>query len=400
MFKSLSVCDFTPKEEIENRLDSLRSKMADKGISFAVILQNVDLFYFTGTLQKGVLFVPLNSPPIFFVEKNLFRALYESPLEIIPIKKKKEAREILRGKNVLKGTGAMELDVIPVLLFEKWRSILGYENMADITPLVKQVRMIKSEFEIDQILKSGEIVSHVFSRAKDIVKEGMREVDIEAELVAEGRRAGHQGLLRMRGLNNEMMCGLVTHGYPSTVASGADVPISGLGLTPAVGQGASVNTVKRGVPVIVDYGGGYNGYVTDETRVFVVGKMRKCFLKAYEISRDIIEDIMGFAKEGVDTMQVYARALERVKRAKLEEYFMGYDEGQVAFIGHGLGLEINELPILTARKNMMLQEGMVMAIEPKFIIPHEGAVGIEVDFVVRKNGLQRIVKTPLDIVYV
>jgi Xaa-Pro aminopeptidase len=197
-----------------------------------------------------------------------------------------------------------------------------------------------------------------------------------------------------------MMCGLVTHGYSSTVASGADVPISGLGLTPAVGQGASVNTVKSGIPVIIDYGGGYNGYVTDETRVYVAGEIKNSFLKAYEVSREIIEDLMEFTKEGVDAVQVFERAVERVKKAKLEEYFMGHDEGQVTFIGHGLGLEINELPILTARHSMMLQEGMVMAIEPKFIIPHEGAVGIEVDFVVRKNGLQRIVKTPLDIVYV
>ncbi|SEM20057.1 Xaa-Pro aminopeptidase [Syntrophus gentianae] len=398
MVKSLSVCDFTPKEEIEMRLNALRSKMADQGIHFAVILQSVDLFYFTGTVQKGVLVVPVDEPPLFFVEKSLFRALYESPLEITPIKKAKDTRDTLREKNILKGLGAMELDVLPVLLFDQWKSILGYDHMADISPLIKQVRLVKSDFEIAQILKSGEIVSHVFQKAKDIVREGRQEIEIEADLVAEGRRRGHQGLLRMRGFNKEITCALVTQGYSSTVASGADVPIAGFGLTPAVGQGSSANTVKTGIPLIIDYGGGYNGYVTDETRIYVVGEMKEIFRKAYEVSREIIEDITGFAKEGVDTVEIYTRALDRVKKEKLEEYFMGHGEGQVAFIGHGFGLELNEMPVFSARHKTVLKEGMVMAIEPKFIIPNEGAVGIEVDFVVRKEGLQRIVETPLDIV--
>jgi len=116
MVKSLNVCDFTPREEIERRLDALRGLMADQGIHFAVILRNVARFYFTGTVQKGVLVVPVDEPPVFFVEKSLFRALYESPLEITPIKKIKETREILREKNVLRGNGAMELDVVPFLI--------------------------------------------------------------------------------------------------------------------------------------------------------------------------------------------------------------------------------------------------------------------------------------------
>ncbi|MDY0187238.1 MAG: Xaa-Pro peptidase family protein [Syntrophus sp. (in: bacteria)] len=398
MVKSLKVCDFTPREEIERRLDALRGLMADQGIHFAVILQNVDLFYFTGTVQKGVLVVPVDEPPVFFVEKSLFRALYESPLEITPIKKIKETREILREKNVLRGNGAMELDVVPFLLAEKWKSILGYDHVADVSPLIRQVRLAKSEFEIRQILKSGEIVSHVFRKAVDVVREGRQEVAIEADLVAEGRRRGHQGLLRMRGFNQEMTCALVTQGYSSTVASGADVPIAGFGLTPAVGQGSSANIVKKGIPLIVDYGGGYNGYVTDETRVYVVGEMKECFRKPYEVSREIIEDMMDYVKEGVDTVESFTRALDHVKRAKLEEFFMGHGEGQVAFIGHGFGLELNEMPVITARHRMVLREGMVMAVEPKFIIPNEGAVGIEVDFIVRKDGLQRIVETPFDIV--
>jgi Xaa-Pro dipeptidase len=400
MYKSLSICDFTPKKEIEARLEGFRKRMAAEDISFAVILQNVDLFYFTGTIQKGALIVPVDQPPLLFVEKSLYRAGIESPLEIIPIKKDKDIGGILGGKNIIKGKGGMELDILPVTLFERWKSILGHDNIADVSPLIKDLRLIKSEFEIAQIIKSGQILSHVFQKAEEIIKEGMREVDIDAALVAEMRRMNHQGFLRMRGFNQEMMCGYVTQGYSATISSNADVPISGLGLSPAIGQGSSVNVVKKGIPVIVDFGGGYNGYITDETRTYAVGELKDIFLKGYQVTREIIEEIMSFAREGIDATELFVRALDRAKEAKLEKYFMGYGEGQVGFLGHGLGLEINELPVITPRHKTILKEGMVFACEPKFIFPGEGAVGIEVDFIVRKDGLQRVTDSPIDILYV
>jgi Xaa-Pro dipeptidase len=231
-----------------------------------------------------------------------------------------------------------------------------------------------------------------------VVREGMREVDIAAILESEGRMHGHQGLLRMRGFNQEMMNIYVTHGVSGTVVSGSDVPISGAGVTPAVPQGPSVNNVQRSIPLLIDYGGGYNGYLTDETRVFVVGQLNDIFIKAHEVAREIIEETMSFAKEGVNAPEIFRKALDRVKKEKLEEYFMGYGEGKVGFIGHGLGLEINELPVITPRHDIVLKEGMVFAIEPKFIFPNEGSIGIEVDFIVRQNCLERVTDAPIDVV--
>lgn len=400
MYKNLNNCDLTPREEIRARVEGLKKRMAQLGISYAVILQNVDLFYFTGTLQKGVLIVLSDNEPLFFVERSLHRATEESPLEIIPIRKDKDVGDILRTKGLVKGKGGMELDVIPVTLYERWKSILGQDNIVDVSPLIKDLRLIKSEFEITQIIKSGLIMTHVFERAKRIIKEGMREIDIESAIIAEGRRAGHQGFLRMRGLNQEMMPGYVTQGNSATIHSYADVPIAGFGVTHAIAQGASIHKITKEVPVIIDYGGGYNGYITDETRIYAVGELKDIFLKGYQVSREIVEETMGFVKEGTDATEIFIKALDRVKKAKLEEYFMGHGEGQVSFAGHGLGLEINEMPVITPRHTTILKEGMVFAFEPKFIIPGEGAVGIEVDFIVRKDGLQRVTDSPLDIIYV
>jgi Xaa-Pro dipeptidase len=82
----------------------------------------------------------------------------------------------------------------------------------------------------------------------------------------------------------------------------------------------------------------------------------------------------------------------------MEDYFLGYGDGKVAFIGHGLGLEINELPIITARHGRILEEGMVFAFEPKFVLPPHGAIGIEVDFIVRANCLERVTANFIDII--
>jgi Xaa-Pro aminopeptidase len=87
-----------------------------------------------------------------------------------------------------------------------------------------------------------------------------------------------------------------------------------------------------------------------------------------------------------------------VKKEGLEEYFLGHGDGKVVFIGHGLGLEINELPVITARHSRILQEGMVFAFEPKFVLPPYGAIGIEVDFIVRADCLERVTANSIDIV--
>ena len=390
--------ELTPKKELLQRIDGLKRNMAEAGIDFCVILQNVDMFYFTGTVQKGVLVVPVDRDPIFFVEKSVERARLETPLVVTPIENDKAIKEILRRKKITKGTGGMELDVVPVSVFERFKRIIGFETFVDATPLIKALREIKSPFELEQVRKSGEIMRHVFAKAKHVIREGTRELDIDAELVAEGRKRGHQGFLRMRGFNLEMTTITVTAGYTGALPSPSDVAVGGMGVTPAVPLGSSLKSVEKGIPICVDYGGGYNGYVTDETHLFVIGTMKKIFKKPYEVSREIIEDVAAYGREGVDAAQLFSRAAKLAGKTGLDAYFMGFGEGKVSFIGHGLGLEINELPVITPRHHSILREGMVFAFEPKFALPGKGAIGIEVDFIVRKNGLERVTDIPIDIV--
>jgi Xaa-Pro aminopeptidase len=400
MIEDVWVFDRVPEQDLQKRIEGMKRLMAKSHIDLAIIFQNVDRFYFTGTIQKGILVVPVDREPLLFVEKSVERAKTETPLDIIPIKNDKEIRKILDHNGLLSGRAGLELDVLPVSTFERLKKVIGFGDYTDVSASIKELRAVKSPFEIDQLKKSGRMLSHVFAKAKDVVREGATELEIEATLVAEGRKLGHQGFLRMRGINQEMMTLTVQCGFTGAVTPYADVPIGGVGLTPALPQGSSLKRVERGVPVTIDYGGGYNGYVTDETRTFVAGELNEIFKKPYEAAREIMEDIQSYAKEGIDCVDVFSRAYRIAEKAHLQDHFMGCGEGQVSFIGHGLGLEINELPVITARHGRVLREGMVFAFEPKFVLPPHGAIGIELDFIVRKNGLERVTGDPVDIVYV
>ncbi len=399
MLRQFGAFEPASKGELLRRIEKLKVLMADRGIDFAVIIENVNRFYFTGTIQRGMLVIALDCEPLLFIERSVERARLDTPLEVIPIRSDREVRKTLEEKNILQGKGGLELDVLPVAAFERFKNIIGFNDFTDLSVLIKELRIIKSPYELEQIRKSGAIFSPVFVRAKEVIREGVSEVEIEAQLAATARMHGHQGLSRIRGFNMAALPMCVFTGYTTGLASYWDGPISDVGVNPSVPQGSSFNKVMRGIPVLVDCGISYNGYVTDETRVFTVGEMQSIFEKPYEVAREIIEDAERFGREGVNATELFQRAVQLVKKAGLEEHFMGHGEGQVSFIGHGLGLEINELPVITARHGRVLEEGMVFAYEPKFVFPGSGAIGIEVSFIVRKDRLERVSDYPIDIVY-
>jgi Xaa-Pro dipeptidase len=397
MSHDLRAFDQVPKQDLLRRIDGLRSLMGEEHIDFALVFENVDKFYFSGTMQKGILVIPMHEEPLLFIEKGTERARSETPFTITPVNSHREIRAILKDKGVLKGRGGLELDVVPVALFERLKRSIGFDHYANIGPLIQELRMIKSDFELEQMKRSGQMLAEVFAIARNVIREGVTELDIDAALVAEGRKLGHQGLIRMRGINQEMTVTTVQTGYTGTITTFVDGPITGAGITPAVPYGSSFNKVEKGIPVTVDYGATHNGYITDETRTFVVGRLKEMFRKPYETALEIIGDVTNFAREGVDCTEIFSRAYSIVQKAHLQDYFMGCGEGQVSFIGHGVGLEVNELPVITARHGRVLRAGMVFALEPKFVLPPYGAIGIEVDLIVRPDSVERVTGDSIDI---
>lgn len=140
---------------------------------------------------------------------------------------------------------------------------------------------------------------------------------------------------------------------------------------------------------MVDYVGVVNGSQVDMSRVFALGYLSEELLYAHRTALAIQEALAAAARPGITGGELYDLAIEMAAKAGLAQNFMGYGE-QVKFVGHGIGLELNELPLLARGIKEKLQAGMVMAIEPKFIFPGVGAVGIENTFVVTPQGLEKL----------
>jgi Xaa-Pro aminopeptidase len=228
---------------------------------------------------------------------------------------------------------------------------------------------------------------------REIIREGMTELEIDGHLALIARREGHMGILRMRGWNQEMTYAHVLSGESGATVSFLDSPHGGRGNTPAMAQGASFRRIGKNEPIGIDYGVGINGYLADQFRTFVIGDLPGELMRAHDCSVEVHYLFVKEAKPGVSCSDLYRLALKKAEKTGLGEHFMGYGEGKVRFVGHGLGLEIDEYPILAPRFNQRLEPGMVIALEPKFVFPGKGVVGLEDDYLVTATGIERLTLT-------
>jgi Xaa-Pro dipeptidase len=383
----------TPLSEIERRVRKLQSAMAKNGLDAALIIQRVDLYYFSGTGQDAHLYVPSDGAPILLVRRTLERAREESPLGSIS-----GIRSFSHLKKVIQSTSSgrmnrlgMELDVLPVNNYKLYSELFPNTIISDISPLIREIRMIKSDYELEIIRRAGRMNDSLFSKVGEIIKEGMSEVEFAGLLEAQYRKNGHQGVVRIRSFNNDIFYGHLMSGSNSAVPSSHFGPTGGPGLSPSMPQGAGSKIIKRHEPISIDYVAVVDSYMVDQTRVFFLGDPPEKFLRTHAVALDIQNALMKKGRPGTRAEELYETAVHMAAEAGITQGFMGYPHS-VPFIGHGIGLELDELPVLGKKSPYVLQKGMVMAVEPKFILPGDGLAGIENSFVVTDTGLEKLTK--------
>ena len=387
--------ELVPKEEIRERIKKFQGALALEDLDGAFILQNVDIYYFSGTLQSSILYIPREGSPLLMASKSYERAKSESTLDcIIPVSGKAEIKNVLSDfKTSLPAKAGLEMDVLPASIYLWYQQTFPQCRWVDVSGIIRRLRMIKSPYEVDQIKRATRILDKGYHEIKAYIREGMSELEIDGYLSFIARREGHMGILRMRGWNQEMTYAHVLSGDSGAVVSFLESAHGGTGSTPAMAQGAGFRRVKRNEPIGIDYGVGINGYLADQFRTFVIGDLAPELAKAHECSREIHLLLAKEAKPGVSCADLYRLALDKAQEAGLADFFMGHGEGQVKFIGHGLGLEIDEYPVISPLFQQPLAEGMVMAIEPKFVFPGKGVVGLEDDYLVTTSGIERVTLT-------
>ncbi|MDH7479608.1 MAG: Xaa-Pro peptidase family protein [Syntrophomonadaceae bacterium] len=380
----------TPLKELAQRAARLQAMLREKDLDGAVIMQNADLFYFAGTTQRSHLFIPVEGEPALLVRKNYERARLESGLrQVWPFGNLKQLAGKLEsvGGRRLRRIG-MELDVLPANLYFYYQKLLAPAEIIDVSGLIRQVRAVKSPYEIEIIRDAASLNRKMFSRVKEFLREGVTEVEFASRLEAVYRQGGHQGFIRMRGFNLELVYGHLMSGWNLAVPSFFDGPTGGSGLNPSFPQGSGFKKIARDEPVMVDYVGVFDGYMVDQGRIFCIGTLPPKMVLAYNVALEVQEMVKERARPGAAGAELYESAMAIVGKHGLKEHFMGYPE-PVAFIGHGVGIELDELPVLARGMNAPLEEGMVFALEPKFVFP-EGAVGIENTFLVTRSGLENL----------
>lgn len=379
----------TPATELEYRCSRVQQAMAAEGIEALILLQNADLYYFTGTIQSGALYIPVSGQPLYLVRRDALRARMESGLkEVIPFSSMKDIPGILADHGYpLPARIGMEFDVLPVALFERYRRVFPRASISDASVIIRRLRMKKSSYEIHLLQDAAVQVDKVYRSAVGLLREGMTDLQLAAELERIARLEGHQGLIRMRVFNGEMLFGHTFSGSDSAVPAYTDTPLGGLGITPSFGQGASYKPIGRHEPIVIDFSGCCDGYLVDQTRIMAMGGLSARLIRGYEDMLRIQELMKKLVIQFPTWGELYDECLAMAVAMGYGDSFMGVGGSQTSFIGHGVGVEIDEYPFIARGFHQMrFEPGMAFAFEPKLVFPGEGAVGIENCFYLADDG--------------
>lgn len=384
----------------QHRRRALQEKLKERGATGMLLTQNVDLYYFTGSMQLGYAYIPAEGEPLFWVRRSVSRAREEADVPVEPLGSMRAFADSLARHDPLLAVRepapvlAAEFDVMPVQTYQRLMKALPHVEWIDGSVLVREVRMLKSGEEAAVIRRAAALINEAFEHAAGIVRPGMREFELMAEIEHYLRRRGHMGLMRARGYNQEIVTGMVAAGAAAAMPTYFDGPAGGQGLGPASPQSAGRRPIGRNEPILVDIGCCLDGYVIDQTRTMVIGSLPDDLVRAYEVAESILRSAEEGLKPGTICEDLYLRALRQAEEAGLSGHFMGFGEDRVKFLGHGIGLEIDEFPVLARGFRYPLEPGMVIAVEPKFTFPGRGVVGIENSYLITGSGFEKLTVSP------
>lgn len=380
-----------PEDEYQLRLNHIRQQMQESSVDAILLCDNANIYYLTGRVYAGYAYIPLKGMPIFFIRR---------PVElegdgIVYIRKPEEITESI-GISA-PATIGLELDVLPYSTVTRLVKVFPGSELKNASAIMREVRAVKPPHALEMLRESGARQTRVYKRIPGLFQEGMSDYDLQVSIEHMSRMQGCLGQFRISGDSMELYMGNILAGDNADAPSPYDFAMGGAGMDPSLPVGANGTLITPGMTVMVDINGNYNGYMTDMTRVFSLGEIAPLAVKAHQCSIDIHHALCEMMRPGTTAKALWEKAEEIVEEAGLKAYYMGHRQ-HAGFIGHGVGIEINELPVIAPRSRDIIKENNVIALEPKFVIPHTGAVGIENTYIVHADNVECITTAPEEII--
>ena len=378
----------TPASELKMRIESFCRLMNEYNPDWqmAMVFSKINLLYFTGSMQEGMLVVERDGGAIYWVRRSYDRAVEESSFEDIrQMGSYRDAAEVYQQKP---SVVYLETEFVPLAMFKRVQKHFLFDSFKGLDFQVSMTRAVKTAWELNYMEQAGKIHQRVLEeKVPALLREGMTEVDLAAELYEVMVKEGHQGTARFAMHDTEIVVAQLGFGTSSLMPTNFDGPGGNRGLNAAQPSlGSRHRKLQKGDLVFVDMGIGVNGYHSDKTMTYMFGQSQpEEVTNIHKQCVDIQNRVASMLKPGNSGEMIYETIMDSLS-PEFQTNFMGFGSRQVKFLGHGIGLTVDELPVLAKGFEMPFEENMVFAVEPKKGIEGVGMVGIENTFVVTPEG--------------
>lgn len=352
------------KNDLKLKWNRIQNALQQNGCDGCLLSVDVNLYYATGQIYSGYFYIAPEGNPYFFVK----RPCGLEGENVHYIRKPEQLPDLFTSLGIkMPSSLYLEADELSYTDYMRLSSLFNPAKTLNATRLLRTLRTVKTPWEIEQFRISARAHEKTYSEINTCFRPGMTDLELQYNIEERMRKNGSIGMFRAFGANMDIFMGSILAGNNAEAPSAFDFALGGGGQHPSCPLGANGTLLKEGTSIMVDMAGNYTAYMTDMTRVFAVGRLSEKAYKAHQVALHIQQEIISMSKPGTSCADMYNRAMSIVEKESLEEIFMGTKQ-QAKFIGHGVGIQINELPVLTPRSKEILETNMVFALEPKFIM--------------------------------
>ena len=397
-----------PRPELEVRWAALRKYLQKCAphASGLLVFSRVNIYYLSGTLAAGLFWLPSEGEPVLLLRKGLERARLESPVSnIAAYRSFKEVQAILaKFGQQFSGKVAVEMKGVSWAMASMLQERVTGVHFVPGDQALSMARTRKTPWEMAKLRLAGEAHSTAILRIlPGLLRPGMTEKEIGIQCLETFLKLGHSGQLRMNAEGEEIFFGHIAANDSGNYPSYYSGPMGFRGVHPASPCLGSQMIWEPGAPLCVDMAFAYQGYATDKTQTYWAGppgSLRADAGQAYDLCCKIQDLAARDLRPGCLPSRIWANALELVASTPFRAGFMGLGENQVPFLGHSLGLTIDEQPVIARSFDEPLEEGMVIALEPKIGLPGFGMVGIENTFAVTPRGGESLTGDDMGMIFI